>query len=85
MKLSRFIVDARMKGGTPVPDELDPMPLFITRIRVSRYSAESQAFLRTCLAAVDAEREMYAPDLWALGNDARGLLNAKRRLEGKYC
>ncbi len=75
-----------MKGGTLIPDELDPLPLIITRIGVNRYTLESQALLRVCLAVVDTEGEMVESDLWALGSDARGLLNAfaMRRMLGKY-
>jgi hypothetical protein len=27
MKLTRFLADAHMKGGAPIPDDLDPLPL----------------------------------------------------------
>ncbi len=30
-----------MKGGAPIPVELDPLPLIITRIGVNRYTLES--------------------------------------------
>ncbi len=73
-----------MKGGTPIPEELDPLPLIITRIGMNRYTLESQALLRVCLAVVETEGEMVESDLWALGSDARGSLNAfaiRRMLE----
>jgi len=86
MKLARFLTDAYLRGGTEIPPELDPLPLIITRIAMNRYSVESQALLRSCLAVVAAEGEMDESDIWALGNDARGLLNAfaMRRLNAKY-
>lgn len=86
MKLTRFLTDAHMKGGTPIPDELDPLPLIITRIGVNRYTPKSQALARICQAVAATEGEMVESDLWTLGNDARGLLNAfaMRRMLGKY-
>lgn len=45
---------------------------------MNRYSVESQALIRVCLAviAADKDADMVESDLWALGTDARGLLNA---------
>jgi hypothetical protein len=86
MKLSRFLAQVHLRGGTEVPSELDPLPLIMTRIGINRYSVESQALLRACLAGIAIDGEMAESDIWALGGDARGLLNAfaMRRLNGKY-
>lgn len=86
MKLTRFLAQAHLRSGTPIPDELDPLPLILTRVAMNRYTLESQALVRVCLAVVATEGEMDESDLWALGNDARGLLNAfaMRRMLGKY-
>jgi hypothetical protein len=53
---------------------------------LNRYTLESQALLRVCLAVVETEGEKVESDLWALGTDARGLLNAfaMQRMLGEY-
>lgn len=86
MKLTRFLAQAHLQSGTPIPDELDPLPLILTRVAMNRYTLESQALMRICLAVIATEGDVAESDLWALGNDARGLLNAfaTRRMLGKY-
>ncbi len=78
MKLSKFLTQAVLKGGTEIPCELDPLPLIMTRVSMNRYSVESQALIRVCLAVIESDKDadMVESDLWALGNDALGLLNA---------
>ncbi len=86
MKLAHFLKQAQLKGGTPIPPEHDPLLLIITRVGMNRYSAESQALARACLAVVAKEGDMAESDLWALDSDARGLLNAfaVRRMADGY-
>lgn len=86
MKLSKFLTQASMRGGTEVPAELDPLLLIITRIAMNRYSLESRALRRTCLAVIHLDPEVSESDIWALGTDARGLFNAfaMKRLLGEY-
>jgi hypothetical protein len=88
VKLSQFLAQAQMKGGTAIPSELDPLPLIITRVGMNRYSVESKALIRVCLAVIASDKDwgMVESDLWALGSEARGLLNAfaVRRVSGEY-
>ncbi len=86
MKLARFLKQVQLMGGTAISPEHDPLLLILRRVGMNRYTLESQALLRVCLAVVATAGKMVESDLWALGSDARGLLNAfaVRRSYGEY-
>ena len=86
MKLSRFLAEVRIRGGTPVPDELDPIGLIIARVGMHPMSVESRALRKSTLAVIAGEGEMSDAGLLALGKDARGQLDAfaVERLTARY-
>jgi len=86
MKLVQFLEQARNKGGTTVPGDLDPLPLILTRVGLNRYSVKAQVLLRASLAVIACDDDLVESDSWALGADSRGLLNtlAARRAAGRY-
>jgi hypothetical protein len=76
MKLDQFLAQSRAKGGTSVPSEVEPLLVILTRVGMNRHSVESQALIRASLAVIAQDGNLAESDLWALGSDARGLLNA---------
>lgn len=59
-KHRRELPRTRPEGRRSVRDELGPLPLIITRIAMNRYTVESRALLRVCLAVAATEGEMVA-------------------------
>ena len=86
MKLATFLVEVRKRGGTAIPEQLDPVWLIMSRLAVNGYTAEARALRKATLAVIDAQADMADADLWALGKDALGLLDAfvADRLSGRY-
>lgn len=86
MKLDQFLAQSRAKGGTLIPHEVEPLLVILTRVGMNRHSVESQALIRACLAVIAEDGDLVESDLWALGRDARGLLNtfADRRQSPTY-
>lgn len=76
MKLVDFLDEVRIRRGTPVPTDLDPIGVILARIGMNPDSPESRALAKACLAVIACEGEMTVADLWALGKDARGLFKA---------
>jgi hypothetical protein len=76
MKLVEFLDEVRLRRGTPVPTDVDPICVILALIGMNPNSAESQALRKACLAVIACEGEMTVADLWALGKDARGLFEA---------
>ena len=76
MKVVDFLDEVRIRRGTPVPTDLDPIGIILARIGMNQNAAESRALAKACLAVIACEGELTDADLWALGKDARGLFRA---------
>ena len=65
---------------------MDPIGLILSRLAVNPHTAEARALRRAMLAVIATDQEMADADVWALGKDARGLLDAfaAYRLGGRY-
>jgi hypothetical protein len=86
VKLARFLAEIRVRDGTMIPEDLDPIGIILTRISMNPHSVESRALRKATLAVIATEGHMTEADLWALGKDALGLLDALavERLTARY-
>jgi hypothetical protein len=86
VKLARFLAEIRTRARTPIPADVDPIGIILTRVRLHPHAVESQALRKATLAVIATEGDMIDADLWALGRDALGLLDAiaAYRLTGRY-
>jgi hypothetical protein len=86
MKLARFLAEVRVRARTPIPADVDPIGIILTRVGVNPHTVESNALRNATLAVIATEGKMSDNDLWALGADALGLLDpfAAYRLAGRY-
>jgi hypothetical protein len=76
LKLARFLASVRTRARTPIPEDLDPIGLILTRVGVHPHTVESKALRKATFAVIATEGDMAETDLWALGADALGLLDA---------
>ena len=86
MDPARFLAELRIRAGTPVPDDLDPIGLILSRVSVNPHTTESKALRKATLAVIAGEGEMTTPTCRHSGRDARGLLDAfaVERLTARY-
>ncbi len=86
LRLARFLAEVRKRSRQRIPDEIDPLGVLFSRVAMNRYNTEGRALGKAALAVITAEGEMTEADLWALGQDALGMLDAfaARRLAGGY-
>ena len=86
MTFTRFLAELRIRGGTHVPDDFDPIGLILARVSVNPHTTESKALRKATLAVISGEGEMTDADLGGLGKHARGLLDAfpVERLTARY-
>lgn len=86
MNLSPFLAEVRVRKTTAIPSNLDAIGIILARIAVNRLSVESRALRKACLGVITMEGDMDESDLWALGADALGLLDAfaADRLRARY-
>jgi hypothetical protein len=86
VKIARFLAEVRTRTRTPIPADADPIGIILTRVGVNPHTVESQALRKATLAVIATEGDMLKNDLWALGADALGLLDAfaAYRLTGRY-
>jgi hypothetical protein len=73
-------------SGTPVPQDIDPIGIILARVSMNPNTVESRALSKACLAVIATEGEFSDTDVFALGRDARGLLDvfAVERLTARY-
>lgn len=76
MILARFLAEVRTRARTAIPDDIDPIGIILTRVGMNPLTAESRALRKATLAVIATEGDMAEADLWALGKDALGLLDA---------
>ena len=86
MNLARFLAMVRVRRSTPIPPEIEPLGVILARTGLHPDTPESKALTKAVLAIIRTEGEMAETDLWALSQDALGLLDefAERRTSGWY-
>jgi hypothetical protein len=86
MTLTRFLAEVGARARTPIPADVDPVGIILTRVGVNPHTIESTALWKATLAVIATEGDMGDADLWALSKDALALLDAfaRTRLSGRY-
>lgn len=85
LPLARFLVEVRKRSRTELMPEIDALGVLLARVAMNRYNGEGRALARAAIAVVHEDREIPEADLWALGRDALGMLDAfaaKRQANG---
>jgi hypothetical protein len=80
------VVEVRARAHTAIPADVDPIGVILTRVGLHPHTVESIALRKATLAVISTEGDMADADLWALGKDALGLLDAfgAHRRAGRY-
>jgi hypothetical protein len=76
-----------MRTRITIPPEIDPVGIILARVGMHPNTPQSRALTKATLVAVIAtEGEMTEADLWALSQDALGLLDAfaADRVSGRF-
>jgi len=86
LRLARFLAEVRVRTRTQIPEDIDPVGLIMSRVSINPHTPESKALRKATRAVIATEGDMTEADLWALGQDALGLLDAfaEQRLTGRY-
>ena len=76
MKLARFLAEVRTRIRTPMLGDLDPVGMIFSQLAANGHTVEARALRKAALAVIDTYADVTDADLWALGKDALGLLDA---------
>lgn len=76
MKLARLLAEVRIRMRTSIPEGRDPIRLILSQLADNGHTLEARALRKTVLAVIDTYADVTDADLWALGTDALGLLDA---------
>ena len=84
--LPAFLAEVRARLRTPIPEDLDPIAIILSRVSFNPHTVESRSLRKATLAVIATEGHLAESDIWALGKDALGLLDAfaARRFTGRY-
>ena len=84
MKLAALLVEIRRRSRTlPAPD-VDPLQAIYQRCQAAPETLENKTLMRIARAIEETRGDFDDADIWALGQEALGLLDAliERRLSG---
>ena len=76
MRLARFLAQVHVRNRTQIPVEIDPIGIILGRVGLRPNTAESRALTKATLALIGRDGELTESDLWALGQDSLGMLDA---------
>ena len=76
MRLARFLAEVHVRNRTQSPVEVDPIGIILGRVGLHPNTAEARALTKATLALIARDGELPKADLWALSQDALGLLDA---------
>ena len=76
MRLARFLAEVHVRNRTQIPTEIDPIGIILGRIGLHPNTPESRELTKATVAIIARDGDMAESDLWALSQDALGLLDA---------
>jgi hypothetical protein len=63
MEVARFLAEVRMRNGTPIPAEVDPIGIILARVGTNPHTIESRALRKVMCAVIATEDHMAEADL----------------------
>ena len=82
MKLASLLVEIRRRARTLPPPHVDPLQMIHQRCHAAPETLENKTLMRIARAIEEGRGDFDDADIWALGQEALGLLDAliERRL-----
>jgi hypothetical protein len=84
VKLATLLVEIRRRSRSLPEPQIDPLQVICQRWRANPETLENKALMRIARAIEEKRGDFDDADIWALGQEALGLLDAliERRLSG---
>jgi hypothetical protein len=74
MRLAQFLTEVALRNRTQIPTYIDSVGIILARVGLQPHMPESRALTKATLAMIAGTGEMTEADLWALSQDALGLI-----------